>query len=586
MTDRRPGAPVPDDAALEAILRDELADRGRTTNGDVRAILDAVPGLPERRSGGRRSLLAAAAAVGVLVLGGALVVGRLSLPGVGTASPGVGPAAFAADPRLVACEATTGPAAQVFEMTHAEWFPLYFPGWWKGAPELEVADPALVVIGPPFTGGILGGVPGSDPSSPAPTRPPSFLMCIAVGPPEAAVLHQYGPTWFDRIVPVLSDADVARAAHLDPDVLADPAAWPFPERLAPCGGVTGNELYIFEANPLSDFPRYFPSADPIPLLDIDLPGIVVVYRDPLAIPRPLKPGSPNPNAHDVCVILEADNAQPDHELLLDVDTTGFHLRIDRDENVVGPIVPGIATPTPPATPEPQDLVTPEPGPAWAGNAASALECVGSPRARLGMSPANFYAAGSPDQSLRNGLPSIRFFDPDLPDSGYVGAAEDPAARLYVRRSAGRTVAAVAIVAAHPGSTNEWIGGSIAACEPAEFGPSVSTGRHPFGIWVDATGTEAPTSTLGAREDCYGGTQVHFEGRLFVRTPFEDLQDQVEVSWQADVALPASAVDTGLRSGDLRLLVAGSGRALYVAHGDRAERLPHVIGDEVQRTDCN
>jgi hypothetical protein len=577
----RPAAPLPDDAALESALRDVLDERGRATNGDVRAVLDTVPDLPERGGGRRGSLLAAAAAVGLLVIGGVLAVGQLSPSRVASEPGRLGRAAFVDDPRLAACEATTGPAAQVFEMTYAEWFPLYFPGWWKGAPELEVTDPALVVIGHEMVGGFLGRPP-LDSGSPEPTRPPAFQMCIAVGPPDAATTYQYGPTWFDRIVPVLSEADIARAAHLDPDVLGDPTAWAFPERLAPCGGVTGNELSVFEANPLSDFPRYFPHADPVPPLDVDLPGIVVVYRDPLAVPRPLKPGAPNPNAHDVCVILEADNAQPDHELLLDVDTTGFHLRIDMDQPIAS------SEPSTEPTGEPSEpAITPAPAPAWAGNAASALECLGSPRVRVGLGPADTGSGEDPDQALSIALSSIRSFDPGLPDGGYLAAADDPAARLYVRRSGGRIVAAIAIVTAHPGSTREWVIGSVAACEPSEFDPSVTTGQYPFGIWVDAVGNEVPSSLLRASEDCYGGTQIHFDGRLYVRIPNGGVDEsQLEVTWRADMTLPATAIDTGYRSGDLRLFQAASGKALYVANGDRAERLPHVIGDEVIRTDCN
>jgi hypothetical protein len=588
MTGRRSAAPTPDDTALEASLRDVLADRGRTTNGDVRAILDAVPSLPERRVGGRRSLLAAAAAVGVLVLGGALVLGRVSLPSVGTASPGVGPAAFAGDPRLAACEATTGPAAQVFEMTHAEWFPLYFPGWWKGAPELEVPDPALVVIGPPYQGALLGAPPRSGDPSPAPTRPPSFLMCIAVGPPEAAALHQYGPTWFDRIVPILADADVARAAHLDPDVLGDPAAWPFPERLAPCGGLTGNELYVFEASPLSDFARYFPNAGPFPQFDVDLPGLVVVYRDPLPVPRPLLPGSPNPNAHDICVILEADNAQPDHEVLLDVDTTGFHLRIDREENVIGPIVPGMATPTPPVTPEPQDLVTPEPGPAWAGDASLSLQCDGPP-STIGPSGGQDFdhVAADAGGTVDGYLGFVKTANIPFPADGFVERDRVTGARLYVYDVGSRTKAVIVARSENGTEAGGWFIASVASCDPSEWDPRTPAGGG-IHVWTDVDGNRVRTDEVLQRADCYGATQIRVRDRLFLREPNGPAVDpsQLDGTYSAQTTLPKDALWLGYFDGSRVMWTAADGTAIYIVDGKDVERLPHVKGDEIQRIDCN
>jgi hypothetical protein len=588
MTGRRPMAPPPDDTAFEASLRDVLADRGRTTNGDVRAVLDAVPGLPERRSGGRRSLLAAAAAIGVLVLGGALVVGRLSLSSAGTAGPRVGPAAFAGDPRVAACEATTGPAAQVFEMTHAEWFPLYFPGWWKGAPELEVPDPALVVIGAPFMGGILGGAPGSDPSSPAPTHPPSYLMCIAVGPPEAAVLHQYGPTSFDRIVPVLSEADVARAAHLDPDVLGDPAAWPFPERLAPCGDVTGNELYIFEANPLSDFSRYFPNADPIPALEVDAPAIVIVYRDPLPLRRAAGEPAYSSAEHDLCVILEAAPATPDHLILPRVDTTGFHLRIDREENVVGPIVPGMATPTPPATPEPQDLVTPEPGPAWAGDASLSLQCDGPP-STIGPSGGQDFdhLAWDAGGTVDGYLAFVKSANIPFPADGFVERDHATGTRRFTYDVGGRTKAVIIGQSEDGTETGRWFIASVASCDPSEWDPRTPAGGG-IHIWTDVDGNRVRTDEVLQRADCYGATQIRVRGRLFLREPNGPAVDpsQLDGTYSAQTTLPNDAVGLGYLDGSTAMWTAADGNAIYIVDGKDVERLPHVKGDEIQRIDCN
>jgi hypothetical protein len=81
--------------------------------------------------------------------------------------------------------------------------------------------------------------------------------------------------------------------------------------------------------------------------------------------------------------------------------------------------------------------------------------------------------------------------------------------------------------------------------------------------------------------------VRFQDRLYVRIPFGGVDpSQLATSWAADVAIPASAIRTPARSGRLSLSVAADGRAIYLGADGRGERLPHVIGDEVQRIDCN
>jgi hypothetical protein len=87
-------------------------------------------------------------------------------------------------------------------MDHARDFSLHFPGWSKGAPELDVDDAALVVMSKgediPTT-----GFPASSP------RPLYYEICIAVGPPSDAIVHQYGWTRFDTVRPSLDGPLVA-----------------------------------------------------------------------------------------------------------------------------------------------------------------------------------------------------------------------------------------------------------------------------------------------------------------------------------------------------------------------------------------
>ena len=149
----------------------------------------------------RGSIVLAAGALVVLV---AVVGTWRGLSGL--LSPWPDPNTFAGDARLAACRGVLNNVDRVFEMTHARWFPRYFPGWSDGAPELEVDDPALVVLESPQPGRrytvpkILESGATEGPES---TPTPTFRMCIAVGPPGDAIVHQYGPTWFEKIVPVV-----------------------------------------------------------------------------------------------------------------------------------------------------------------------------------------------------------------------------------------------------------------------------------------------------------------------------------------------------------------------------------------------
>lgn len=156
-----------------------------------------------RRRPPRSALVAAAIVVGLVA---AVTIG----PWVaGLLSPWPDPASYAGDARLAACRDAVPDVDHVFEMRHARWFPRYFPGWYDGAPELEVDDPALVVLSKPVDYPHMGipqlGGPTEDPTAPSPTPELLYMMCIAVGPPDGAIVHLYGPTRFETIVPVVAE---------------------------------------------------------------------------------------------------------------------------------------------------------------------------------------------------------------------------------------------------------------------------------------------------------------------------------------------------------------------------------------------
>lgn len=572
MTDRpsgdhvRPDADPPD--LFESTVRDWLADRGRTTAADVRDVVATVAVLPARPRL-RRPALAAAASIAVLLGVGALVIGRVPLPGISAEPPD--PAAYAGDPRLDDCRSQLGDVDRVFEMTHARWFPLHFPGWWKGAPELEVDDPALVVLERPRPG--VRRLPGqsADGSAPVATPTPVFGMCIAVGRPGSATIHTYGQTWFERIVPVLSDADIARAARMDPDVFADPSAWPVPERLAPCGGLTDEVQYVFEATPLRDFPRHFPSVAPTPVaaFDVDAPATIVVFRgrsglaiQPIGVSRDQEATEP----HDVCVIFSEPGPAGEVVLVPDVDLTGFRVRLE-----------ALPEPTPPPTPAPSVVVTPEPAPSWTADLAGQLRCDG-PLANLG---GEVPEAAWPEALGDNADAALgAFLGPgnpyaSLPAAGYALLHEDSHWASFGHVVAGRPKAIIVLT-----DTTEvapdWTVVGLRACDPSEFDPAVPL-TFPVTIWTDRAGnrvsTEAVRSHAGPGHCGWDSAiWLHADGQLYFRDPNRVMAEWTTTRFDADASLPAAAMDTGYRTADRQLWIVPGGDA-YLVSVERVERWP-------------
>ena len=591
-----------DDQAAGAEFEERVAGwlehRGRADEGGlaaVRATIGVLPPRPRARRGPAWLSLAAAVVV-VAVIAGVALNGRFGMasasatPSAQAAETSTDPAAWSGDPRFTACaDGHVAEPAMVFEMAHAQWFPLHFPGWSRGAPELEVDDPALVVVGReqhwPTTGG---------PPPPGRTIDPDanlgYQMCIAVGTPSDASVHDYGVTHFDRIVPILSATDLARAAHLDPEVLADPAAWRFPERLTPCGAPTSTSRYIFEIAQLRDFRRSFPNATSLRAFDdaasADEPGLVVVYRDPLPnLRRSASSRAGAPGIHDICVTFLGPAGDARAAILPEVDIEGFHVRLDSPEPTPVPS-PDLE---PSASPLTTPAVTPIPGPAWAGDARAAITCVGEaanlPTREIPGTNANTFS--SPEEGLVYYLEAARTGGDPIPLASFGADDASAEARLFTHEVSSTAKAAVVVSARMVGADRVWMVTSAAACPIDELDPSVPTGRDSFGIWHDADGAPVPVSILTGIADCYNGTQVRYRNHLYVRIPGGGVDPaQLEMTWSRNATLPDATVDTGYRSGDLRLFSRDDGKALYVVDGDRVERLPHVIGDEVQRTDCN
>lgn len=575
MTDepRKGTGPESETADLDDALHGWLDQRGRTTDEELGLVRARMATLPDRKVGRRRSILAAAASIALLLGVAGLVVGRAPLIGeVGRPAP-PDPAAFAGDPRLAACAAGMTDVAQVFEMTHARWFPMYFAGWWAGAEELEVEDPALVVISGQRPGQRYVPQPSGLPENLS-TPDPVIELCIAVGPPDGAIVHRYGPTWFGRIVPVLSAADIDRAGRMDPDVLADPANWHVPERLAPCGGLTANVQYVFEARSLRDFGRYFPSAagPSVAAFDTDEGATVVVFRGPsgLAIqPLSVRQQDLGGERHDVCVIFFQPGPVGDAVLVRDVDLTGFHVRLDP-----------VQEPTPAPTAPPS--VTPAPMPNWVGDIAGQLDCDG-PVAAIGdevaadPSPDAFF----PDHGGATAREALtQFLGPSnmyasLPTAGFHELHADGHWASFGHVVDGRAKAII-VLTDRTQFVPGWSVVGLRACDAAEFDPTVPL-TFPVTIWTDAAGTRVSTERIRSApgpDHCSWDSAIwlHVGTELFFRDPAGVMSEWTTTTFAADARLPASAVDRGYRSGDMELWIEPGGDAYLVQPG-RIERWP-------------
>ena len=551
---------------FEDLLKGWLRERGRADRSTLESLAGNVAALPPRRRRQPSSLAAAAAIIVALGLAAFAIAPRLtSISGQADASMSPDPAAFAGDPRLARCSQELIDVDKVFEMTRARYFPLYFPGWWQGDPELEVDDPALVVIEHPREWPTTGAAP-----MPGQTRDPTprfdYQMCIAVGTQGDFVVHKYGPTHFDRIVPVLSADDLARAQHMDPDVLADPANYPVPARLAGCGGITDQVQFVFEARSISDYTRYFPAAGPLPVVTADEMATIVVYRG-RNLSQLGRLGTAGPNRHDLCVLLGPDPGHVPPVFINDVDLTGFHVRLDEPSTSEPPPTPIVVQPS----------FTPEPAPAWVANLAGQLDCDG-PLAPLG---GEYSYGGSadvfgdnPDAALASFLgPSNPYAS--LPTTGFTQLRSEPHWASYGYKFEGRLKAIVVFTDTSEYGTG-WTVVGLRACDASEFDPATPL-TTPVTIWTDAAGNRVSTETIRSENGpahCGWESAVFLNvgGELYLRDPRNVMAQWTKTHFDTDTTVSRRAVDTGYRSGKWSLWLDPSGDA-YLVSKDRTERWP-------------
>jgi hypothetical protein len=362
------------------------------------------------------------------------------------------------------------------------------------------------------------------------------------------------------------------------------------KELARCGASLETAFDVFSMDRARDYHLHLPAMLLSPELDVDTPAFVVVYAgmQPFsgggAAPPPgqtFAPRTLDPGHHDVCILVGYDAATAELNVYENVDTTGLREAVESGEPLG---TPGPTT----STAQPPGGTTPEPGPPWAADPATALDCDGPP-APIGPEPfVPSPAAPDPGRAIDLWLARTHDIVVAFPRAGFSVVEESGSWDLYGVRAGGRTRAVVVLERAPGGSSWSVVG--VASCDPSEFDSSTPLGFE-ITIWEGPTGSAIPTTTIREVADCYGGTQLTYNGRLYVWDPTLGTSGAydpatLEGTFSVTPLVPSEATKTLFEEGGRVLYEAPDGSALYIGTTAGVQRWPHVIGDEVVRTDCN
>jgi hypothetical protein len=188
-----------------------------------------------------------------------------------------------------------------------------------------------------------------------------------------------------------------------------------------------------------------------------------------------------------------------------------------------------------------------------------------------------------------GLDAFVQMGPDtVPKSGYRMVRREGDRALFTYDVAGRAKVALTAVDRSDdenlATTGPWTGDAWAQCDPAEFDPAADS-DHQIGIWIDGAGSRVPTSLIQSRPaatHCWPGAhllRMKDAGHYFVRDPERAYgEGLISMPFEANSALPGTAVDTGYTHGDWHLWLAKDKLAAFVVKPDGVERWPAITGD--------
>lgn len=371
------------------------------------------------------------------------------------------------------------------------------------------------------------------------------------------------------------------AAQPSAPVPPDPAAFVGDARLARCGATPESALAVFEMTHARDYRLHLPSMGLSPELDINSPGFVVVYRamQPFGIsgapapdgfsPAPPR-GSVTPGRHDLCVLVGADAATAEQNIYADVDIAGLAVA------VVSVEPPSQSAPSATAS-APAPAVTPEPAPAWVADLAAQLDCDG-PIASIGGEVPDVGSlepfGDDPEAALEEFLGPSNFYA-SLPTAGFTKLHEELHWASFGHVFGGRTKAIVVlsdITEFGPG----WTVVGLRACDASEFDPKVPL-TFPVTVWTDRSGNRMSTEIIRSNPGpghCGWDSAVFLsvEGDLYFRDPKGVMADWTKTRFDSSAQLPASATDSGYRSGKWSLWL-DPGKDAYLVSTDGVERWP-------------
>jgi hypothetical protein len=351
-----------------------------------------------------------------------------------------------------------------------------------------------------------------------------------------------------------------------------PEAFADDPRLGQCYGAPANMEFVFEMLHARDYQRYLPKMGRSPELEIDDPAFVVVFRDGWVGPATTggfgTRSTPIPGFRFVCVL--PGGGPPN--LYGDVDITG--LAIDVTPSVSS------AAPTATDTAAPEATVTAPPAPAWVADLAGQLECDGAV-ASLGGEVPDDGGVGSPGDTPDAGLAS--FLGPgnpfaSLPAAGYTQIHLDERWASYAHIYDGR-VRAIIVLGDGTAFGPDWRVLGLRACDAAEFDPNVPL-TFPVTIWTDAAGQPVSTETIRSSPGpghCGWDSAIWLRvgGSLYFRDPAGVMGAWTATTFDATAQLPATALDTGFRSGEWSLWLDHEGDA-YLVSASQSERWPRSL----------
>ena len=371
---------------------------------------------------------------------------------------------------------------------------------------------------------------------------------------------------------VTPSADASQGSALP----GGPEAFAGDPRLDRCAGSPDDMEFVFEMSHARDYQLYLPAMLLSPELDVDAPALVVVYRgrNPMPYTGPSGVGTRpplGPTERDLCIVVgEAPQAE-----------VGYYDAVD---------ITGLTIDVRPDTETPSSLPTPRP--AWLGGATAALACDGRhAEFKPDWTRGELYTTGrgTPELAIAELAHRANSYGVPFPNAGWedIGRVESTRAFGYFSRGTYRAVVILAVDDAD--QLARWWVDDVAVCQAAELGPDAETGVRTE-RWTDAAGSPVDAAVVET-PDCYFGTKLQVDGRLFVWMPGEDAglsygTGLLEAPIGVIEAVPDDALDSGYRSTGRTLLLAADGTAAFVILPDGVQRWAHVTGDDFQRTDCN